>query len=194
VSDRQAWLEEWCPQCRAAPGRRCGEHRFKLDRSAIRFLASPGLHVARGWSGRACPTCRASAGERCRTPTGREASRIHLARLRPARGELFGVAVWDALDGHGVAVASVPFSGRSGRAGEIDGIRYSRREGEVLVELERWMPHDELAYALEAPVWDRYGTFAGHPPIRGLVTWNSESRLAVISGTRGGERFEEIAR
>ena len=27
------------------------------------------------------------------------------------------------------------------------------------------------------------------PPIRGLVTWNSESRLAVISSTRGGERF-----
>jgi hypothetical protein len=117
-----------------------------------------------------------------------------LARLRPARGELFGVAVWDALSGRGVAVASVPFSGRSGLGGEIDGTRYSRREGEVLVELDCLTPRDELAYALEAPIWDRYGTFAGHPPIRGFVAWNSESRLVVISGTRGGERFEEIAR
>ena len=194
MSDRQAWLEEWCPQCRAAPGQRCGEHRFKLDRSAARFLPSHGLHVARGWSGRPCPTCRASAGERCQTPTGREASRIHLARLRPTRGELFGTAVWDALDLLEVAVAAVPFSGRSGRGGEIDRVRYSRREGKVLVELDRWVPRDELAFALEAPVWDRFGTFAGHPLIRGVVTWNSESRLVVVSGKRGDERFEEIVR
>ena len=194
MSDRLAWLEEWCPQCRAAPGRRCGEHRFKLDPSAARFLPSLGLHVARGWSGRACPTCRAAAGARCRTPTGREASRIHLARLRPARSELFGVAVWEALERQEVATAAVSFSGRSGRGGEIELVRYSRREGQVLVELDCWVPRDELAFALEAPVWDRFGTFAGHPLIRGVVTWDSESRLVVVSGSRGGERFEEIVR
>ncbi len=117
-----------------------------------------------------------------------------MARLRPTRGELFGVAVWDALERQDVAIAAVPFSGRSGRGGEIELVRYSRREGQVLVELDRWVPRDELAFALEAPVWDRFGTFAGHPLIRGVVTWNSESRLVAVSGTRGGERFEELVR
>jgi hypothetical protein len=36
VSDRQAWLEEWCPQCRAAPGARCRESRW--GRSGTRAI------------------------------------------------------------------------------------------------------------------------------------------------------------
>ena len=32
MSDRVAWLEQWCPECHAAPGRRCG-------------LPSPGLGI-----------------------------------------------------------------------------------------------------------------------------------------------------
>ena len=194
MSDRQAWLEDWCPQCRAAPGRRCGERKLTRDYSSARFSPLPRLHVARGWRARPCSTCRAAAGEPCRTPTGREASRIHAARLGPARVELFGAAVWDELEREHVDVAAVPFVGRAGRGGEIGRIRVSRWGDGELVEHDRRTPRDELAYALEAPVWDRYGTFAGHPLIRGVVTWNAESRLVVISGTRGDERFEETVR
>ena len=31
----------------------------------------------------------------------------------------------------------------------------------MLVDVERWSRRDELALALEGPVWDRYGQLAG---------------------------------
>jgi hypothetical protein len=43
--------------------------------------------VARGWRERSCPTCKAWPGEPCRTPSGRAASQVHTARLRPGRAE-----------------------------------------------------------------------------------------------------------
>ncbi len=125
------------------------------------------MHVARGWRGRRCPTCKAVPGERCRTPTGREATQIHSARLRPGRGELFGAEVWEELERRGATIAEVPFCGRAGRGGQTEVIRLSRCEGGEMVDVERWTFRDELAYALEALVWDRYGAFAGHPLIRG---------------------------
>jgi hypothetical protein len=60
-----------------------------------------------------------------------------------------------------------------------------------LVDRELW-GGEELAFALAAPIWDRYGSFAGHPLINGVVTWRVEERLVAISGTRGRERFTEI--
>ncbi len=59
-------------------------------------------------------------------------------------------------------------------------------------ELECWLGRDELAYALEAPVWDRFGTFAGHPKVVATVTWTTADRRVVIAGRRGHERFEEL--
>jgi hypothetical protein len=46
VSDRRAWLDAWCPHCRAAPGSRC-----RQDRDSARKRPSPAQsrHVARGW-------------------------------------------------------------------------------------------------------------------------------------------------
>jgi len=77
MSDRASWLEEWCPTCRAAPGIRCRSSWYSKTRQPTR------LHVSRGWRVRRCPTCRAYAGEPCATPSGREASAPHSARLRP---------------------------------------------------------------------------------------------------------------
>jgi hypothetical protein len=51
---------------------------------------------------------------------------------------------------------------------------------------------DELAYALESPVWDRFGGFAGLPAVRGSVRWTVSDRLVVINGQRGGRAFEEV--
>jgi hypothetical protein len=102
------------------------------------------------------------------------------------------VAVWEELKRRGATIAEVPFSGRAGRGGRTDTIRLSRCGGNALVDVERWTCRDELAYALEAPVWDRYGTFVGHPLIHGFVTWTPEERLVIIAGTRGGRSFEEI--
>jgi hypothetical protein len=133
-------------------------------------------------------------GEPCRTPTGREASQIHVARLRPGRFELTRSAAWDELERRGATVASVPFSGRAGRGAETGTIVLTRVDVDELVDVERWSSRDELCFALEAPVWDRYGAFAGQPLIRGFVTWTASDRLVVISGERGRERarFEEI--
>ena len=121
MSDRALWLDEWCPTCRAAPGARCRVHYLSKTRPP-----TP-LHVARGWRGRSCPTCKALPGERCSNPSGREASRIHQARLRPGRRELLsGESVWQELEARGATIATVPFSGRAGRGGRTDRIVLSR--------------------------------------------------------------------
>jgi hypothetical protein len=64
-------------------------------------------------------------------------------------------------------------------------------------------PHDTLGaatlgrkhmLALAAPVWDRYGQFAGQPAIRETVTWAIGGRGVVIAGRRAHGRFEELVR
>lgn len=187
MSDRALWLEEWCPTCRVAPGSRCRTSWLYKSRSPTK------LHVARGWRARRCPTCKALPGEPCRTPSGRAASRTHEARLRPERHELIsGEPIWQELERRGATIATVPFGGRAGRGGHVDRIVLSRLEGDRLIDVQRWSGRDELCYALEAPVWDRFGAFAGQPPISGAVTWTSVDRLVVIAGQRGDARFEEI--
>jgi hypothetical protein len=193
MSDRSAWLDQWCPEYHAAPGARCG--RWPWGRRGTRGRAVPiaHLHVARGWLERPCPTCKALAGERCSTPTGREASRVHTARLRPARRELvWRPAVWEELERRGATVALVPFWGRAGSGGRTDTIKLLRLEDGELLDVERWTYRDELCHALEAPVWERFGTFVDHPLIRGEVVWSAEDRSVVISGRRGDRRLEEI--
>lgn len=113
--------------------------------------------------------------------------------MRPGRHELIsGEAVWQELERRGATIASVPFGGRSDRGGRIERIVLSRADGEVLVDVSRWAGRDELCYALEAPVWDRLGSFAGQPPIGGTVTWTATDRRVVIAGRRGAVRFEEL--
>ena len=188
MTDRREWLSQWCPECGAAPSTRCRRGRLTSSRArpAIR------LHVARGWRERRCPTCKAQAGERCRTPSGREASQVHAARLRPGRDELLSQpAVWEGLDRRRATIAVVPFWGRAGRGGSTGTITLSRVDNDEMIDVEGWSSRDELTYALEAPVWDRFGAFAGQPLIRGEVIWTAEGRSVVIAGTRGDERFEE---
>lgn len=189
MSERSTWLEHWCPTCHAAPGARCRRSRWASGRGT----AAAQLHLARGWLERSCPTCKASLGEHCSTPTGRPASQVHTARLRPGRCELVSrAAVWDELERRGVSVATVPFRGRAGKGGEIDVIRLQRVRGEESHEVRLWPDSEELAHALAAPVWERFGTFVGHPLIRGEVLWSAEDRTVVISGRRGDRRLEEI--
>jgi hypothetical protein len=101
-------------------------------------------------------------------------------------------AIWQELEARGATVATVPFSGRAGKGGRTDRILLSRLDGDVRVEVDRWIGRDELRYALEAPVWDRFGSFAGQPLIAGTVTWTTADRRVVIEGRRGDERFEEF--
>lgn len=181
MSDRALWLDEWCPTCRA-PGGRCRVCYMSKTRPPTQ------LHVARGWRARSCPTCKALADERCRTPSGREASRIHQARLRPGRCELLsGESVWQELEARGAMIATVMFSGRAGRGGRTERIMLSRLDCDELVDVERWTGRDELCYALEAPIWDRLGSFAGQPVIVGAVIWTAADRRVVIEGRRGAD-------
>lgn len=153
------------------------------------------LHVARGWLERPCPTCGATTGDRCLTPTGRPASRIHTARLRPARHEIVGrPAVWEELERREATVAIVPFWGRAGRGGRTERIDLLRLESDRLVDVERWTFRDVLCYALEAPVWERFGTFAGLPLTQGEVIWTASDRSVLIRGRRGERTFEEFVR
>ena len=189
MSDRAAWLEEWCPACRAAPGARCTQ-RWPRSSSTARPHPSA-LHVARGWRGRRCPACKAEPG---RVLPDTDRTRGIADPYRQAATVAVGGVTLRRLGctpAPGRHRRVVPFSGRAGQGGRTDTIRLSRLEGRELVDVDRWMFRDELAYALEAPVWDRYGTFAGHPLIRGTVTWTAADRRVVIAGRRGTEPFEE---
>jgi hypothetical protein len=100
-------------------------------------------------------------------------------------------AVWEELERRAATLAVVPFSGRAGDGGRTGTITLSLAVAGELVDVERWSGRDELALALEGPVWDRYGQIAGHPLIRGTVTWVVADRRILIAGRRGGETFEE---
>jgi hypothetical protein len=86
----------------------------------------------------------------------------------------------------------VPFSGRASSGGQTDTITLLRVEGDELTEVERRTSRDEPCHALEAPVWDRFGTFAGHPRVAGEVVWFAEDRRVLIRGRGGHSQFEEL--
>ena len=95
------------------------------------------------------------------------------------------------LDRLGAVGATVPFGGRAGAGGHVGRVALSRLvEGEV-VESELGWAREELAFAVAAPVWDRFGSFAGQPRVMGTVRWDTASRAVSISGRRGDQRFEE---
>jgi hypothetical protein len=105
---------------------------------------------------------------------------------------LFREDVWAELERRAVAVAIVPFSGRAEAGGSIGTIAM-RRRGHGDAEFERWTDErDELPFALEAVVWERFGSFAGQPSVRGTVAWRVPARRIVIAGRRGDEVFEEL--
>jgi hypothetical protein len=165
------------------------------SRGAVEQPRSRRHSTSRGGGSRVrpCPNCAAVPGKSCRTPSGREASRIHEARLRPGRHELLARDhVWAELERRGATIATVPFSGRAGRGGTVERIVLNRLQGDELIDVGRWSGRDELCYALEAPIWDRFGSFAGQPLIVGTVIWTTADRRVVIEGRRGNTRFEEL--
>ena len=174
------------PGVRGGAGDQMREHRLTQ-----RKAPAVQLHFARGWRCRSCPTCPALPDEMCRTPSGRSAAGPHTARLRRGRRELVRDEVWDALEQRGVTSASVAFSGRAGAGGEIGTIVLSVLDGRS-VEIGRFACRDEVVYAVEAPVWDRFGSFAGYPRISGAVVWTTRDQILAVVGRRGGERFEEL--
>jgi hypothetical protein len=100
-------------------------------------------------------------------PSGREASRIHQARLRPGRRELCAQSRSDRSSSR-----AARRSPRVGRRREVDRTR-------------------RACYALEPPIWDRFGSFAGQPLIVVTVIWTAAERRVVIEGRRV-KRFEEL--
>ena len=101
-------------------------------------------------------------------------------------------AVWEELERQGATSAIVSFCGRAGRGGSTEKITLLRLEGDQLIEVERCSGLDELCYALGAPVWGRFATFAGHPLCRGEVLWSGDDRCVRIRARRGDRLFEEL--
>lgn len=100
--------------------------------------------------------------------------------------------MWAELERRGATIATVPFTGRAGRGGTVDRIVLSRVDAYKVIDVERWTGRDELCHALEAPIWDRFGSFAGQPHIAGVVLWTAADRRVVIEGQRGAKHFEEL--
>ena len=183
MSDRRLWLDEVCPDCRVAPGRRCQTHFYKGKPQSW-------LHGARGWRQRTCPTCKAPAGEGCHTPSGRIAAGPHAARLRYGRRELMVDAVWQELERWGAAAAIVRFHGGAGTPGVIAAVTL---EDAAERELSRWSSGEGLLPdELAAPIWARDASFRGHPRVVGMVLWDVKHRAVLSSGTRGETPFSEV--
>jgi hypothetical protein len=181
-SDRRSWLEDDCPNCGARPGARC--------KSRVGRKPPLTLHGARGWRQRRCPVCRAAPGERCATPRGRPAARPHTARLHCARGELHAAEdVWRALERAGAQLALVRFTGGGGRPGTLEGLSLQPQSSAPARLVDAIQ--SELTGALAAPVWGRYGSFRGQPPIAATLRWSVAERSLLLAGTRGTERFQE---
>jgi hypothetical protein len=183
VSDRRLWLDEVCPVCRTTPGLRCQTHSYQGKPLSW-------LHAARGWRERTCPTCKAAVGEVCCTPTGRLASHPHTARLRYSRREPTTDSVWEELEQWGATVATVRFSGGSGKPGNIAAVTIEDADQH---ELTRWSSgQGALPDELAAPIWGRYALFRGHPRIVGMVLWDVANREVLSTGTRGDQQFNEV--
>lgn len=114
--------------------------------------------------------------------------------MRAPRGELLLLEdVFAELDRLGAVVATVPFGGRAGAGGQVGSVVLTRSEDGETVESDLSRGHEELAFAVAAPVWDRFGSFAGQPRITGTVRWETAARQVLISGRRGRDRFEKLA-
>jgi hypothetical protein len=183
VNDRRLWLSERCPTCGAAAGARCQSRARARHKPAALTL-----HTARGWRQRPCRACSAQPGEPCLTPRGRPAARPHTARLGPAHRELGTEDAWRALERIGAQMAVVRFSGGGGRQGTLERISVNAED-----ELASWWGanESELASALVAPVWGRYGSFRSQPRIAATLAWNVADRSLLLAGSRGPERFQE---
>jgi hypothetical protein len=183
-ADRRLWLAERCPTCGAKAGARCQIHSTTRRTPPATLM----LHAARGWRQRPCPTCRAQPGEGCVTPRGRAAASPHTARLDPARGQLHARGdLWRALERAGAQLALVRFCGGGGRPGTLESVSIKA----AARELAHSPADSELPAALAAPVWGRYGSFRGQPPIIATLAWNVAERSLLLTGTRGSERLQE---
>jgi hypothetical protein len=127
----------------------------------------------------------------CRTPSGRQASKSHAARLHPGRRELSSdEQVWEELERWDAAAALVRFSGGGGSLGSIGAVTL---EDARTRELARWGVGDgELPEALAAPIWGRYALFRGHPRITGFLMWDLPDRQVLVAAERGGRRFDDV--
>jgi hypothetical protein len=97
--------------------------------------------------------------------------------------------VWRTLERIGASGALVRFSGGGGRQGTLESVSVKAGDRELA---SRWgAGESELAGALAAPVWGRYGSFRGQPRIAATLAWNAADRSLLLAGTRGSERFEE---
>ncbi len=96
------------------------------------------------------------------------------------------------LDRLGAVGATVPFGGRAGAGagGQVGRVVLSRLEGAELVESELGWAREELAFAVAAPVWDRFVT--GRRRRCGIAlspdgfAFRQLDRLACGSRKRGG--------
>lgn len=111
--------------------------------------------------------------------------------------------VFERLRERGAARAVVEFSGGNDEGG-ADGIVLYDAAGEAMGEVDdgppgrRWNPEQgrfvevpitpeqrleaELAEALEAPVYEEFGSFAGDFSVGGRVTWDTQKRTVTMSG------------
>lgn len=95
------------------------------------------------------------------------------------REELFA-----ELRRQGVAKVQVEFSG-GGDEGGVDVILLLDSEGKIIRKLEEYYdkphPDSDLSQSLAAPVYSRYGGFAGDFSVRGTVEWDVADGMVTMN-------------
>jgi len=182
VSDRLLWLEEVCPNCRAAPGLWCQTRSYKGKPLSW-------LHGARGWRQRACPTCKAQArAVQDADRQARQPAAHRSAALRPSRAN-------DRLGSGGSSSTGAPRSRSSASPAAPASPGASLRS--------RLRAPADVSWRGGAPVRDRCRRARGSdlgpvcavpraPAMVGIVVWDVARREVVSSGTRGDQEFNEV--
>lgn len=152
MSDRAAWLEDWCPRCGAAPGSRCRSPSPGGIHSAVALWH---LHPARGWRSRSCPTCQAIPGETCRARSGRGAvDRSGRPVLpRPGRGGITATAGLSRRDARSRPTSrACPSETR--KTGCQPGLPRNRRQQRRPIQLLN-SPHEQVDVNRRCPMRQR---------------------------------------
>jgi hypothetical protein len=104
--------------------------------------------------------------------------------------------VFQLLRLRGASKAVVSFSGGNDE-GDVDSIKLTI--GDEQIDLDVWWegdqtdhPDKELSVLLAAPVWERYGGFAGDFQVYGIVTFDVAAGTVVMSKEETAYQHGEI--
>jgi hypothetical protein len=189
MSDRRAWLSEWCPRCPAPPDAGAVDGRA----AANTILRCPSTWLVAGERGRARPARQRRVSTAVRPQVARRHARTPPGSA-PESGR-FSRARRSGMSWSGAGRPPLRSRSQEKRVGEAAS-RRSRSIASTVRSPSRLSGGIETS--LPTPWKARCGIASvgsqGSRPWRGTVRWTVPDRLVVIAGRRGDQTFEEVVR